>query len=181
MDDIGYCRCGCGKRTTVSPETDRTHGYVKGVPRDWIRGHQTGKPQVWTELDLGYVTLCHIWQGGRSGRYGWARTRDGFRATFAHLMAWRVANGAVPEGQHLHHLCEQPLCVRLDHLEIRTKTEHAKEHRQRTGRISRLSEEEVLDIQTSGMSLSQIMAKYGISKTHASRVRKEGIKTRHRL
>jgi hypothetical protein len=63
---------------------------------------------------------------------------------------------------------------------VRTKAEHARTHRPRTGRISRLSEEEIADIRSGGMTLSQIMAKYGISKTHASYVRRGGIKTRTR-
>jgi HNH endonuclease len=176
--EFGYCQCGCGERTTVSDETDSSHGYTRGVPRRWKKGHQTGMPQTWVEEDRGHETPCHIWEGGRSGRYGWARSRPGLKASFAHLMAWRIANGSVPAGHHLHHLCEQPLCVRLDHLAVKTKTEHASGHRPRTGRVSRLSEDEVADIMNGGMTLPQIMKKYGISKTHAGRVRSGGIKTR---
>jgi len=178
--DYGLCKCGCGGRTTISPETDRSHGYVKGVPRDYRLGHRTGRPQTWIEEERGYETPCHIWRGGRSGRYGWARTRDGIRSTFAHLMTWKLANGPVPHGSHLHHLCEQPLCVRLDHLAVKTKSEHARGHRRETGRVSRLSESDVASIQDGSMTLSQIMAKYGISKTHASYVRRHGIKTRRK-
>ena len=36
----GYCRCGCGEKTTVSPSTVRRNGWVKGEPRRFVNGHQ---------------------------------------------------------------------------------------------------------------------------------------------
>lgn len=178
MNGYGYCHCGCGELTTISPSTDERHGYVAGVPRKWKRGHGTGKPQTWVETDCDYKTPCHIWQGGRSGLYGWARSRPGQPATFAHLMAWRDINGLVPNGHHLHHLCGQPLCVRVDHLEVKTKAEHARGHRPGSGRISKLSSEDIDEIRSSDLSLRDIGAIYGISRSHASRLRRGGVATR---
>lgn len=175
----GLCQCGCGLPTTIPLNNDAAHGYVKGVPLRYRRGHHTGKPQTWIELGCGFSTPCHVWQGGRSGRYGWARPRDGHRAAFAHILAYVLEQGPVPEGRHLHHLCGNPLCVRVDHLAVKESAEHLSLHRSTSGRISRLTAEEILDIQQGGMTLPQIMVKYGISKTHASRVRRGGIKTRH--
>ena len=40
----GYCHCGCGQKTRISPRTDRTYGYVQGEPRKYVLGHN-GKTQ----------------------------------------------------------------------------------------------------------------------------------------
>lgn len=42
----GYCQCGCGKRTTISPNNDKTYGYVKGKPRRFYKGHGVGRPRT---------------------------------------------------------------------------------------------------------------------------------------
>jgi hypothetical protein len=34
------CECGCGDPAPISKETSRTHGYVRGEPRRFIKGHQ---------------------------------------------------------------------------------------------------------------------------------------------
>lgn len=42
MDNIpyGFCHCGCGQKTKLAPETDRTKGWVKGEPLKLIRYHR---------------------------------------------------------------------------------------------------------------------------------------------
>lgn len=45
MNPSGLCKCGCGQPTAISTYTWDLRGYVKGQPRDYIRGHnQRGKP-----------------------------------------------------------------------------------------------------------------------------------------
>jgi hypothetical protein len=36
----GYCHCGCGEKTRLSPYTAHARGYVKGEPRRYIAGHE---------------------------------------------------------------------------------------------------------------------------------------------
>lgn len=48
--------------------------------------------------------------------------------TYAYILVWEAANGPVPDGLSLHHLCENPACVRPDHLEPITQAEHARQH-----------------------------------------------------
>lgn len=69
------------------------------------------------EEDRGYVTPCHIWQGTTNdGGYGVTRANEhGSRG--AHRVSYEEANGPVPVGLVLDHLCEQPPCIRPDHLE----------------------------------------------------------------
>lgn len=36
---FGYCHCGCGEMTRISPNNDRHKGWVKGQPRRFIGNH----------------------------------------------------------------------------------------------------------------------------------------------
>lgn len=44
MNEFGFCKCGCGQRTSLSPITDAAKGWVKGAPRFFIRGHSLRVP-----------------------------------------------------------------------------------------------------------------------------------------
>lgn len=40
----GFCKCGCGRRTRISPRTSTIHGYKAGEPVGFILGHKA-KPR----------------------------------------------------------------------------------------------------------------------------------------
>lgn len=37
----GLCHCGCGQRTPLARDNDRSKGYVQGQPLKWCQGHAT--------------------------------------------------------------------------------------------------------------------------------------------
>lgn len=41
--EYGYCRCGCGGKTSPARQTDTKLGYVRGEPVYFIRGHNSAK------------------------------------------------------------------------------------------------------------------------------------------
>jgi|HubBroStandDraft_2_1064218.scaffolds.fasta_scaffold296591_2 hypothetical protein len=60
---------------------------------------------------------CLIWLGSTTdgyGRIGIGRSR---RTRGAHIVAYELANGPVPEGLQLDHKCRVRCCVNPDHLE----------------------------------------------------------------
>lgn len=64
---------------------------------------------------------CWLWNASKvtskSGlSYGEIWTGD--RKQLAHRVSWKMANGSIPEGLTLDHLCRNTLCVRPDHLEV---------------------------------------------------------------
>lgn len=62
-------------------------------------------------------TGCILWTGGVNGG-GYGRFNFGTdRGRLAHRVLWERANGPVPEGLNLDHLCRNKLCVNVDHLE----------------------------------------------------------------
>lgn len=75
------------------------------------------------EEDKGYETPCLIWTGavGGNGGYGifsWVVGGEHYTRA-AHIVAYELKNGPVPEGLELDHLCKVRTCVR--HLEAVTR------------------------------------------------------------
>jgi hypothetical protein len=72
---------------------------------------------------------CQI--GPRIAVNGYARVPSGKRGVwlYAHRVAWEKANGPIPPGAHIHHICGTKACVNPDHLELKSSLrEHMKEH-----------------------------------------------------
>lgn len=76
-----------------------------------------------------YVVLfesnCWMWTAATAGpdrSYG-AFAIDG-RLYRAHRLAYAWANGPIPPGLHIDHLCRLPLCVNPSHLEAVTPAEN---------------------------------------------------------
>ncbi|MDB2192085.1 HNH endonuclease signature motif containing protein [Mycobacteroides abscessus] len=52
------------------------------------------------------------------------RAGDRQRYTGAHRASWIVANGPIPEGMTIDHLCRNKLCVNPSHMEVVTNQEN---------------------------------------------------------
>src|SRR5947207_10170629 len=74
--------------------------------------------RFWSKVDRSGD--CWIWTGSNHRGYGRVRVgsrRDGTRAlVLATHVAWELTSGAIPDGIHLLHHCDNPPCVRPDHL-----------------------------------------------------------------
>lgn len=70
-------------------------------------------------------TPCRIWQGPlyRNG-YG---HKCGGGDRYIHRWVWELANGPIPKGMVVMHLCDNPPCYRLDHLQLGTYTDNARD------------------------------------------------------
>lgn len=70
---------------------------------------------------------CWLWRGARQSRGGVQRygtVSVGGATVLAHRLAWRFEHGPVPEGAHLLHSCNEPACVRVEHLRIGTHADN---------------------------------------------------------
>lgn len=120
----GLCMCGCGKPTMVSTATHRERGWVRGKPRKYITGHHGRMNRTgWDVVPSG----CWIWRGhvAANGR-GYTKV-DGI-PTLAYRFVYEERVGPIPESHHLHHTCENPLCVNPAHLEPLTPAAHVARH-----------------------------------------------------
>lgn len=79
---------------------------------------------------------CWEWQGSR-GSDGYGRIRIGSRTEGrvhrTHRVSWELANGPIPDGLVICHRCDNPPCVRPDHLFLGTPTDNTAD-RDRKGR-----------------------------------------------
>jgi hypothetical protein len=121
----GYCRCGCGEKTSLASQGHTAKGYVKGEPVRFLVGHHRRKGP------LDYIVDehgCWIWQRTLDSKgYGVLR-RSGI-AHQAHRWYWEQEHGAVPDGLEMDHLCRVRACVNPDHLEPVTHAENIRRRR----------------------------------------------------
>jgi hypothetical protein len=69
-------------------------------------------------------TGCHVWTGKRLPA-GYGNIKYKGRIQYVHRVAWELENGEIPEGLVIDHLCKNPSCVRVSHLEVVTQRENA--------------------------------------------------------
>lgn len=81
-------------------------------PRTW---DQRQRDRFWARVDRSDADGCWRWTGprlesgyGTFGTLGWT--------VLAHRASWEIANGPIPEGIVIRHTCDNPPCVRPDHL-----------------------------------------------------------------
>jgi hypothetical protein len=59
---------------------------------------------------------CHEWTGALGGSFGYGVINVNGRHTRAHRYAWEQAYGPLRPGDCVLHRCDNPRCVRVDHL-----------------------------------------------------------------
>lgn len=59
---------------------------------------------------------CDVWMGDRNTNNRYGRFRIGDHLFVAHRVAWMLKNGYVPDGKLLLHRCDNPGCVKAEHL-----------------------------------------------------------------
>ena len=126
----GCCWCTCGSQTPLAQRTSKEFDHVAGEPVRYCLGHNNTNAltQEYEVEHRGYETPCWIWQGFLLSS-GYALKQVAGRRLPAHRWYYETANGSIPFGLHLHHLCEVGACVNPDHLLPVTVKEHMRLHR----------------------------------------------------
>lgn len=75
--------------------------------------------RFWSKVDK--TEHCWHWTGGKQTRgYGsfGVGPRGEVQTFLAHRVAWTWANGPIPDGMTVDHLCMNKTCQRTDHMEL---------------------------------------------------------------
>ena len=104
----GYCHCGCGKKTPLSPRNDKQKGWIKGEPYKFLKDH------ICNVRPKGQV--AYRWKGGMkkwpSGRVGIYmpnhKRANGVYVLRYVLIAEKALGKALPKGVIIHHFDEIP-------------------------------------------------------------------------
>jgi hypothetical protein len=127
------------------------------------------KPIVRLDFDSAYIpepnSGCWLWVrnygGGRYGRL----TIDG-EEVGAHRFSYERAHGPIPEGSHVLHRCDTPICVNPDHLFLGTHAGNLQDAANK-GRVGgqKLSTKDVLAIRADKRTGQAVADDYGVSET----------------
>ena len=99
----------------------RKTGTTDPIDRFWPKVDKNGPVPDYAP----HLGPCWLWVGADNGRgYGdfWNQGRN----VRAHRWSWTQANGAVPDGLQLDHLCRVTRCVNPAHLEPVTQRENVR-------------------------------------------------------
>ena len=162
----GYCRCGCGSWVGFWESTDRSQGYIKGEPKQFVHGHNAKlegnlRPNYAME-DRGFDTPCWVWQKSKKAS-GHGQVGVNRRPVLAHRHYYEREKGPIPEGMRIAHLCGVRACVNPAHLEVVSVKESV-----RRSASTKLSKSQVENIRREASDTGyyeklRIARKYGIS------------------
>lgn len=149
-----------------------------------LNPHNTTMEKFWNQVDkdslyrteVGLAKDCWEWVGFREERAGYGV----FCKKSAYRVAYEMANGPIPKGMHVCHRCDNPRCIRHDHLflgsaadNVADKVSKGRQTRGTSVKTCKLTEEQVRSIiaeyATGEVWAHQLGAKYGV---HEDTIRK---------
>lgn len=113
---------------------------------------------------------CWIWRGARTP-YGYGQLRVGSETAYAHRIAYSLAHGPLPDGSVVCHHCDNPACVRADHLFIGTHADNCRDKILKGRAARKLDPDKVRAIRRSNGNRSDLAREYGVDPSMIDHVR----------
>ena len=124
---------------------------------------------------------CWVWTGKSFGDFGYCR----YSKTLVHRKSWELTFGKIPKGKLVLHKCDNPPCVRPDHLYIGTQKDNVRDMHERgravvnpvygeKNNMSKLTNAEVSRIRRSfggkHGEMKRLAAQFDVSLAQVSRI-----------
>ena len=149
---------------------------------------KTLEERFWSAVPLRPEVGCWEWRRSRKP-FGYGQVREGDSKSpllLAHRVSWELANGRrLLPGEVVRHKCDNPSCVRPEHLEIGTHADNVRDciNRGRARRTPMLGEmnhqSKITDatrdvIRHSPLSLSALAQRYGVTRQRIFQIKRDG-------
>ena len=129
-------------------------------------------------------TGCWSWKGAHKatgyGRFSVENPATGdYEQKQAHRVAYELFVGSIPEGMSVLHSCDNPNCVRPDHLRVGTASDNLQEAYDK-GRATqvgeanaghKLTEEDIKEIRASNKLHRELAEEYGVCRSNISLIK----------
>jgi DNA-binding XRE family transcriptional regulator len=134
------------------------------------------KERFWEKVEK--TENCWHWKGCLNNR-GYGQISMNGKAVLSHRVSWEIHNGPIPEGLQALHRCDNPICVRPDHLFLGTNSDNhtdmvnkgrcrngdRKGEMNPTSILKRYEVDEIVHLYNSeNLSQQKIADKYGVSR-----------------
>ncbi len=128
------------------------------MERFWSKVNKTSDCWEWTASLRGGTGLCYgqFWLDGKHHS--------------AHRLSWEWANGVIPSGLHVLHRCNNPKCVKPEHLYLGTQIDNERDKFIAGDPSRKLTAQDAKNIIKDGRPQREIAEDYGISQNMVSRI-----------
>lgn len=166
-------RCLIPKSIIRNPSfVESTISLLDDDPADKLAYIERVKARFYPRLQTNAATGCHEWTGplDKEGR-GHISIHDFPLRT--HRVGYILAHGCIAEAMHVLHHCDNPKCANPKHLFLGTHDDNMAD-RESKGRAargeasggSRLSDEDVSFIRSSGIAPKKLAEQFGVGRSH---------------
>lgn len=118
---------------------------------------------------------CWEWQGKARLRFGYGVVGLNGTQEVAHRVSYRMAYGEIPDGLVIAHRCDNPRCVRPDHLEAISQSQNLRDMWIRgRGRSAKIAANDVVTIRgalAQGAAPRKLAREFGVSAVQIGRIR----------
>lgn len=172
----GMCQCGCGEKTGLATYTHARRQLVKGKPLRFVRGHHRCMnllERFWSRV-IKSSDPNGCWVYTPKYKSATKLTRHKKMAIHnlcigVHRFSYELHYGPVPDGIEVCHTCDNPPCVRPEHLFLGTHLDNMHDRDRKERSCKKLTHEDAKNIirlhQKGGISCVVLAAKFGVSDT----------------